>query len=161
MFAKSIRGRILLWLAFLLVCILAGFGLTAYQLHRTNRFRQIDDELARRLAAVSSDLRPPFGVRRGGFPRDFEPHPPWHNWELPPDFAPFPNLPWALMTPPLQLLIPRRPACGHGGRSPRPETIHGSGPPPCHHPSQTARTPPFPGLINLLGGLKSGSRLAL
>src|SRR5436190_16631936 len=63
MFTKSIRWRLQLWLAFLLVCILSGFSLTAYQLHRTNRLNQIDEEFQRRVAAVSGDVRrrPPFG----------------------------------------------------------------------------------------------------
>lgn len=45
MIAKSIRWRFVLWLAFLLIGILIGFGVTAYQLNRINRFRQIDEEL--------------------------------------------------------------------------------------------------------------------
>lgn len=70
MFTRSIRWRFLLWLAFLLVVILGGFGVTAYQLHRTNRFSQIDEDLQTRLGAVSGDTRPPppFGVRGGGPP---------------------------------------------------------------------------------------------
>ena len=84
MFTKSIRWRMQLWLAFLLVFLLFGFGVTAYQLHRDNQFRQIDEELARRVAALSADVRrpPPFlqnrvpgafrpdggpGADRGGF----------------------------------------------------------------------------------------------
>ncbi len=63
MFPKSIRWRLQTWLGFLLLCVLAGFGVTAYQLNRTNQFRQIDEELGRRIAALSSDVRgvPPFG----------------------------------------------------------------------------------------------------
>lgn len=57
MFTKSIRGRLLTWLAFLLVCILTGFGVTAYQLHSTNRFGQIDNDLEIRVAALRDDLR--------------------------------------------------------------------------------------------------------
>jgi heavy metal sensor kinase len=73
MFPKSIRWRLQLWLAFLLVCILSGFGLTAYQLYRTNHFGQIDEELGRRVAALSGDVRgpPPFDQPPGRFP--FEP----------------------------------------------------------------------------------------
>ena len=73
MFPKSIRWRLQLWQAFLLVCILSGFGVTAYQLHRTNVFSQIDEELGRRVAALSGDVRgpPPFGPPRGRPP--FEP----------------------------------------------------------------------------------------
>jgi signal transduction histidine kinase len=70
--AKSIRGRLLLWLAFLLACLLAGFGVTAYQFQRINRFRQIDDELVQRVEALSDDARErgPFGPPPGGFPPD-------------------------------------------------------------------------------------------
>ncbi len=67
MFTKSIRWRLLVWLAFLLVCILSGFGVTAYQLHRVNQLNQIDNGLERRLAALSADARagPPFGFPPG------------------------------------------------------------------------------------------------
>ena len=68
MFTKSIRWRLQLWLAFLLICLLSGFGVTSYQLHRTNRLSQIDDALERRLAALSGDVRgrpPPPGWSPG------------------------------------------------------------------------------------------------
>lgn len=71
MFTKSIRWRILLWLAFLLVCILSGFGVTAYQLQRLNQLNQLDEILKRHVATVSADVRgrppgPPPGERRPG-----------------------------------------------------------------------------------------------
>ncbi len=76
MVTKSIRWRLQLWLAFLLVCILSGFGVTAYQLHRTNLLRQIDEDLQRRVTALTADVRgipPHFG---GGPKRpQFEPAP--------------------------------------------------------------------------------------
>src|SRR5712691_1491133 len=59
MFAKSIRWRFVLWLAFLLTFILTGFGITAYQLQRMNRFGQLDEELKRRVAALSTTVRAP------------------------------------------------------------------------------------------------------
>ncbi|HMJ92334.1 MAG TPA: ATP-binding protein [Candidatus Acidoferrum sp.] len=67
MFTHSIRWRFLFWLGFLLTCVLAGFGITAYQLHRTNQIRAIDQELTRRVAAVGAGLRGPRMVteRRG------------------------------------------------------------------------------------------------
>jgi two-component system, OmpR family, sensor kinase len=68
MFTKSIRWRFLLWLGFLLVCMVGGFTLTAYQLHRTDQLVQIDDELERRLGAISAAVRMPprpFGDRVG------------------------------------------------------------------------------------------------
>jgi heavy metal sensor kinase len=70
MFPKSIRWRLQLWLGFLLVCILSGFGLTAYQLHRTNLFSQIDEGLGRQVAALSRDVRgpPPFDQPRISLP---------------------------------------------------------------------------------------------
>src|SRR6266446_1906843 len=63
-FSKSIRWRLLFWLTFLVGCVLIGFGVTAYQLHRINRLNQIDDELESRLAALSADFR----GRAGGGP---------------------------------------------------------------------------------------------
>jgi heavy metal sensor kinase len=59
MIIQSIRWRWQLWQAFLLSCILTGFGLTAYQLHRTHRFGQIDEALERRVVALVSDVREP------------------------------------------------------------------------------------------------------
>ena len=53
------RWRLQWWMAFLLVCLLFGFGITSHQLHRTTRLSQIDDELERRLAALASDVRRP------------------------------------------------------------------------------------------------------
>ena len=66
MFTKSIRWRLQLWLAFLLVCVLSGFGAAVNQLHRDNQFKQIDDELERRVVALSAAVR-------GGPSRGFGP----------------------------------------------------------------------------------------
>lgn len=90
MFLHSIRWRLTLWLAFLLGCVLSGFGVTAYQLHRVNQFTQLDQELERRLTAVSADVRrgPPFGERMGRPPFEEGPgHPPPRHG--PPDGMPF------------------------------------------------------------------------
>jgi two-component system OmpR family sensor kinase len=73
MFLRSIRWRMQLWLAFLLVCILSGFGVTAYQLHRNNIFSQIDEDLARRVAALSADVRRPPPFLRAPSPGEFHP----------------------------------------------------------------------------------------
>ena len=74
-FIKSIRVRLLVWLAFLLACVLTGFGVTAYQLHRINRFETIDEELATRLAVLNRESRPRMGPGhfRGPPPLDWLP----------------------------------------------------------------------------------------
>jgi two-component system OmpR family sensor kinase len=59
MFLRSIRWRLQLWLAFLLVSVLSGFGVTIYQLQRVNQLKQIDEELERRVAVLSGALRGP------------------------------------------------------------------------------------------------------
>ena len=56
---KSIRWRLQLWYGLVLVVVLAGFGFTAYQLERGRQFRQIDDELMRRVGIIANALRPP------------------------------------------------------------------------------------------------------
>jgi heavy metal sensor kinase len=75
MLVKSIRWRLQLWLGFLLLFILAGFGITAYQLHRNNQIDQIDEDLERHLVALAADTRlpmPPDMPKGGRFP--FENH---------------------------------------------------------------------------------------
>ncbi|MBI2929128.1 MAG: HAMP domain-containing protein [Verrucomicrobia bacterium] len=70
MIFHSIRWRLQLWLAFLLACVLTGFGVAVYQLQRTNQVEQIDEELARRVAALSAVLRGRLAMEfgRGRFP---------------------------------------------------------------------------------------------
>src|SRR5690348_12840569 len=46
MLIKSIRGRLLLWLAFLLVCTLSGFGIATFEAHRIKQYQGIDEELS-------------------------------------------------------------------------------------------------------------------
>src|ERR1035441_10742529 len=58
MFTQSIRWRLQLWLAFLLVCVLTGFGVTVYQLQRLHQLNQIDEELGTRVSALSKAFRP-------------------------------------------------------------------------------------------------------
>lgn len=83
MFTRSIRFRLQVWQGFLLSVILGGFGVTAYQLHRTNEFGRIDAELEHRVAALVGDLRLRFGPGRPppeGGPRGFRPgRPPWEQ----------------------------------------------------------------------------------
>jgi signal transduction histidine kinase len=68
MFARTLRGRLLIWLAFLLACILSGFAGTAYQLHRLNLLQRVDEELDRRVANLSAEVRD-FGPGPMGGPR--------------------------------------------------------------------------------------------
>jgi two-component system, OmpR family, sensor kinase len=66
MFTQSIRWRLQLWLAFLLVCVLAGFGVTVYQLQRLHQLNQIDEALGTRVAALGSAFhQPPPPFERG------------------------------------------------------------------------------------------------
>ena len=57
MFFNSIRWRLQLWHGLILLLVLAGFGLTAYRLERVDRFRQVDQELDRRLTVLLGALR--------------------------------------------------------------------------------------------------------
>jgi two-component system, OmpR family, sensor kinase len=57
MFTRSIRCRLQLWFAALLVPVLAGLFGAAYQLHRSNQFHQLDARLELCLAALSQDVR--------------------------------------------------------------------------------------------------------
>ncbi|HOX00836.1 MAG TPA: ATP-binding protein [Candidatus Paceibacterota bacterium] len=108
MFAKSIRWRMQLWQAFLLVCILSGFGVTAFQLQRTNWLRQVDEELERRVAVLSEDVRGPGPLRPPQGRSPFGPEPGFdrrHPFESGFDAGP-----------------PLEPGPGFGpGRRPRPE----------------------------------------
>ena len=72
MFTHSIRWRLQSWLAFLLVCVLTGFGVTVYQLQRINQLKQIDDELESRVAALNLAVRGrgPFDPGRARQPFD-------------------------------------------------------------------------------------------
>ena len=96
MIFHSIRWRLQLWLAFLLVCVLTGFGVAVYQLQRTNQLEQIDEELTRRVAALSAVLRGRLAMEfgRGRFP--FEESPGEREsagpWRPPPPGVP-PNFP--------------------------------------------------------------------
>ncbi|HVU27228.1 MAG TPA: ATP-binding protein [Verrucomicrobiae bacterium] len=56
---KSIKWRLQLWYGLILVAVLTGFGFTAYQLERGKIYRQIDDELMRRLSVLAVALHPP------------------------------------------------------------------------------------------------------
>jgi heavy metal sensor kinase len=59
MIFKSIKWRLQIWYGLILVVVLAGFGFTADQLERGKMYRQIDNELIRRVGALANVLRPP------------------------------------------------------------------------------------------------------
>jgi signal transduction histidine kinase len=65
MLFRSIRWRLQLWYGLILVLVLAGFGITAYQLQRGRLFRKIDQELQRRTGELASALRAPLSRQRG------------------------------------------------------------------------------------------------
>lgn len=57
-FFHSIRWRLQLWYGLLLIAVLSGFGVTAYQLESGRQFRRLDEELRRRLPALVESQRP-------------------------------------------------------------------------------------------------------
>jgi heavy metal sensor kinase len=74
-FLKSIKWRLQLWYGLILVVVLAGFGFTAYQLQRNRQFRQVDDELHRRISVLANALHrpPPRGQNGNRSPYDQPP----------------------------------------------------------------------------------------
>ena len=70
-FTHSIRWRLQLWLGLLLIAILGGFGVTAYQLQRMQVMSRIDEDLASRVSELSEAARRGPGPPRepGGGPR--------------------------------------------------------------------------------------------
>ncbi len=96
MIFKSIKWRLQLWYGLILVVVLAGFGFTAYQLERGKMYRDIDNELMRRVGALANAFRqsrspetgrPPFDRPPPGEPPDNGPPeqnpPPPVKFELP------------------------------------------------------------------------------
>ena len=92
---NSIKWRLQLWYGLILVLVLAGFGITAYQLEYNRQMRRIDDELQRRFKIIADALhprpnqraRPPFDNLPTPEPMP-EYHPPitpgFEKFELPP-----------------------------------------------------------------------------
>ena len=91
---KSIKWRLQIWYGLILVTVLAGFGVTAYQLERGRQMRRMDDEINHRFDVLARMLHGP--LRRaqmqppnepfdrpppGRFPGDI-PHA--QNWDLRP-----------------------------------------------------------------------------
>jgi heavy metal sensor kinase len=70
-FLNSIRWRLQLWYGVILVVLLAGFGITAFQLMRGSTYRRLDDELQRRVGEISQLFRQPFPIRGPQGPRPF------------------------------------------------------------------------------------------
>jgi heavy metal sensor kinase len=94
MIFQSIRWRLQIWYGLVFLAVLAGFGVTAYQLERNRQFRNLDGEFQRRMGALSNLLRPPpgrqqpegspMGQERGGRPgEDFREEGPPEDRPLP------------------------------------------------------------------------------
>jgi signal transduction histidine kinase len=66
MIFKSIRWRLQIWYGVILMVVLAGFGITSFQLERGRQLRRIDEELQRRVNVLASVMRQPPGLRRPG-----------------------------------------------------------------------------------------------
>jgi two-component system OmpR family sensor kinase len=86
MIFKSIKWRLQLWYGLILVAVLVGFGMTAYQLERNRIFRRVDDEIHRRINLLAQQLRrPPRGPMPGWRPGDEGPPPDQIRGAAPPD----------------------------------------------------------------------------
>ena len=81
---KSIKWRMQIWYGLILVVVLAGFGVTAYQLERNRQFRQIDDELHRRFDVLVNALHRPPPRRQAKGQQPFDRPPPDQNFDSPP-----------------------------------------------------------------------------
>lgn len=81
---KSIKWRLQLWYGLILVSVLVGFGVTAYQLERNRQFRRVDDELHRRIGTLAQTLHGPPRDRQLGGPRGEFPPPPEFGDDGPP-----------------------------------------------------------------------------
>src|SRR6185369_6983576 len=76
MIFNSIKWQLQAWHALMLVVVLAGFGLTAYQLDRVSRLQRIDRDLQQRAAVISAALRNGDRPRGRPPPRGDEDFPP-------------------------------------------------------------------------------------
>ncbi len=59
MFTKSIRWRLQLWLAFLLICTLSGFGIATFEVYRTKQYQSVDEQLGPRAEGLARLARSP------------------------------------------------------------------------------------------------------
>lgn len=92
MIFNSIRWRLQAWHGLILVVVLAGFGITAYQVAKDNQFRRIDQDLDQRLKAL---LRPQPPEARPDNPANRSPvgafdQPPGRRFDEPPGRTPQP-----------------------------------------------------------------------
>jgi len=93
MIFKSLRFRLQVWHALMLLVVLAGFGFTAHRLDNVSRFERIDRELQNRAMAVAGALRRD-GPRQMGPPDGFRPGQPGQpggpppRRDGPPEFGP-------------------------------------------------------------------------
>ncbi len=63
MIIKSIKWRLLLWMACFLTLILAGLGIAVYEIHLTKLIGQFDEELRQRIVRIGTVLHaPPFPI---------------------------------------------------------------------------------------------------
>jgi two-component system OmpR family sensor kinase len=75
-YLKSIKWRLQLWYGLILVGVLMGFGVTAYQLERNRVFRRVDDQIHQRVGALARDLHRPLPRGpQGGLLDDDQPPP--------------------------------------------------------------------------------------
>lgn len=92
-FFHSIRWRLQLWHALLLLFVLAGFGFTAWRLQQTNELRHLDQELTHRVSVLASVMRLQ-NAAPGRPPGPYGPppgRPPFNSVEPPPTGRPGPN----------------------------------------------------------------------
>ena len=69
LFPRSLRWRLQLWLAALLMLVLTGFCVAVSRLHRISEFQRIDEGLEARLAQLRTSIRDGSGpVTQGGRP---------------------------------------------------------------------------------------------
>src|ERR1022692_5026228 len=89
MIFKSIKWRLQIWYGLILVAVLVGFGVTAFQLERGRVLRRTDDDLLRRASELANVFRPPPGHGRGQLPPGEQPQGPG-QFERP-EFGPPPR----------------------------------------------------------------------
>ena len=103
MILNSIKWRLQLWYGLILVAVLVGFGVTAYQLERNRVFRQVDDEIHLRINELAHALRrPPRGPLPNRLPGDDR----LPLEQIPGDGPPERNGPQDRHGPPLRLELP-------------------------------------------------------